>query len=42
MTPETMNNVINKSLEELDNHYPEWNVIMLATANKVIDKIIIK
>ena len=37
MSPETMNNVITKSLSELDTHYPEWNVIMLATANKVID-----
>ena len=38
MTPETINSLINKSLEELDKDYPEWNVIMLATANKVIDK----
>ena len=38
MTPETINSLINKSLEELDKNYPEWNVIMLATANKVIDK----
>ena len=38
MTPETVNSLINKSLEELDKDYPEWNVIMLATANKVIDK----
>jgi len=37
MTPETVNSIINKSLEELDKDYPEWNVIMLATANKVID-----
>jgi hypothetical protein len=36
-SPEIMNNIINKSLEELDKDYPEWNVIMLATANKVID-----
>ena len=36
-SPEIMNNIINKSLSELDTHYPEWNVIMLATANKVID-----
>jgi len=38
MTPETINSLINKSLEELDKNYPEWNVIMLATANKIIDK----
>ena len=38
MTPEIVNSLINKSLEELDKNYPEWNVIMLATANKVIDK----
>ena len=38
ISPETMNNVINKSLTELDTHYPDWNVIMLATANKVLDK----
>ena len=38
MTPETINSLINKSLEVLDKDYPEWNVIMLATANKVIDK----
>ena len=38
ISPEKMNNVINKSLTELDTHYPDWNVIMLATANKVLDK----
>ena len=37
MSPVTINNIINKSLEELDNKHPEWNVIMLATANKVLD-----
>jgi len=36
--PETFNTIINKSLEELDKYYPEWNVLMLATAYKVIDK----
>jgi len=38
MTPETINILINKSLEELDTKHPQWNVIMLATANKVIDQ----
>ena len=38
MSPEIINNLINKSLEELDKNHPEWNVIMLATANKVLDK----
>ena len=37
MSPVAINNIINKSLEELDNKHPEWNVIMLATANKVLD-----
>lgn len=35
--PDTFNEVINKSLEELDVKHPEWNVIMLGTANKVLD-----
>ena len=38
MEPDVINNLINKSMEELDNNHPEWNVIMLATANKVLDK----
>ena len=38
MSPELVNNLINKSLEELDTQHPEWNVIMLATANKVLDR----
>ena len=38
MPAETVHSIINKSLKELDKDYPEWNVIMLATANKVIDK----
>ena len=37
MDPEVINNLINKSLEELDKNHPDWNVIMLATANKVLD-----
>jgi hypothetical protein len=38
MDPTIINTIINKSLEELDKKEPEWNVIMLATANKVLDK----
>ena len=38
MSPEVINNIIKKTVEELDREHPEWNVIMLATANKVIDK----
>ena len=38
ISPEKINSIINKSLTELDTHYPDWNVIMLATANKVLDK----
>ena len=38
MEPEVINNLINKSLDELDGNHPDWNVIMLATANKMLDK----
>ena len=38
MKPEVINNLLTKTIEELDNKHPEWNVIMLATANKVLDK----
>jgi len=38
MSSEVTNNIIKKTIEELDREHPEWNVIMLATANKVIDK----
>jgi hypothetical protein len=34
--PEIFNDGLNKALDALDNKHPEWNVIMLATANKVI------
>jgi len=34
--PDTMNNIINQSIDTLDKQNPNWNVIMLATANKVI------
>ena len=35
--PEVFNNLINQSLDTLDSKQPDWNVIMLGTANKVID-----
>jgi hypothetical protein len=31
-----MNNIINAVIDTLDKENPDWNVIMLATANKVI------
>ena len=37
MDPTIINTIINKSLEELDKQQPDWNVLMLATANKVLD-----
>ena len=37
MSPEAINTIINKTIEELDTKHPDWNVIMLATANKVLD-----
>jgi GR25 family glycosyltransferase involved in LPS biosynthesis len=37
ISPEAFNEMLNKSLEKLDEKYPEWNVLMLGTANKVID-----
>ena len=35
--PEVFNNLINNTLDTLDTQQPDWNVIMLGTANKVID-----
>jgi GR25 family glycosyltransferase involved in LPS biosynthesis len=35
--PEVFNNLINNTLDTLDNKQPDWNVIMLGTTNKVID-----
>jgi len=35
--PEVMNNIINQTLDTLDSKNPNWNVIMLATANKILD-----
>jgi len=37
MPPETVNEIINKSLEKLDTHHADWNVIMLGTENKSVD-----
>ena len=37
MSPEVINNIINKVLEELDTKQPDWNVIMLATQYKILD-----
>ena len=36
--PEVFNNLINQSLDTLDQKQPDWNVIMLGTANKILDK----
>lgn len=41
MSPEVFNELLNKSLEKLDESFPEWNVLMLGTANKVINNKII-
>ena len=35
--PELFNNLINNTLDTLDAQHPDWNVIMLGTANKVVD-----
>jgi GR25 family glycosyltransferase involved in LPS biosynthesis len=37
MPPEIVNEIINKSLEKLDTQHADWNVIMLGTANKILD-----
>lgn len=37
MEPELVNNLISKTLDTLDSKFPNWDVIMLATANKVLD-----
>jgi GR25 family glycosyltransferase involved in LPS biosynthesis len=36
--PEVFNNLLNQTLDTLDNKHPDWNVVMLGTANKVVDK----
>lgn len=42
MPPEAVNELINKTLELLDETQPDWNVIMLGSANKVIDESVAK
>ena len=37
MSPEAFNDLLNKTIDTLDEKYSNWDVIMLATANKVID-----
>jgi len=37
MSPNTVNEIISKSMDTLDDKHLNWDVIMLATANKVID-----
>jgi uncharacterized membrane protein YgcG len=36
--PDILNNIINQSLDTLDKTNPNWNVLMLATAHKIINK----
>jgi hypothetical protein len=38
MHPEIVNDVLNKTMDTLDANQPNWNVIMLGTANKYIDE----
>ena len=37
VAPEVFNDILNKTVDSLDAKYANWDVIMLATANKVID-----
>jgi len=37
ISPEEFNDLLNKTIDKLDETNPNWDVIMLATANKVID-----
>ena len=37
MHPEVVNDLLNKTMDTLDANYSNWNVIMLGTANKVVD-----
>ena len=37
MHPEVVNDLLNKTMDTLDTNYSNWNVIMLGTANKVLD-----
>jgi len=38
ISPEAFNDLLNKTIDKLDETNPNWDVIMLATANKVIDE----
>ena len=38
ISPEAFNDLLNKTIDKLDEKNPNWDVIMLATANKVIDE----
>lgn len=37
MSPETFNDLLNKTIDTLDEKHSNWDVIMLATINKIID-----
>ena len=37
MHPEIVNDVLNKTMDTLDRNYSNWDVIMLGTANKILD-----
>ena len=37
MPPDKVNEIINKSLQKLDENHSDWNVFMLGTANKILD-----
>ena len=37
MSPEAFNDLLNKTIDTLDSKYSNWDVIMLATVNKIID-----
>ena len=37
MSPDVVNEIINKSLDKLDEYHSDWNVLMLGTANKMLD-----
>jgi len=40
MPPDAVNNLINQTLDSLDKEHPEWDVIMLGSAYKTIDKTV--
>ena len=37
MHPEVVNDLLNKTMDTLDEKHSKWNVIMLGTANKILD-----